>query len=238
MKYDFNMINNGPTIVFLHGWGVNRKIYNRIIDLIKFDCNYINIDLYGFGESSEPKDYFDVYEYAYQIFLLLKRCGIKRVILVGHSYGGRLSIILSSIFDIEIYRLVLTSSAGIVRFNLLTWLRVKTYKLCKYLYMHKIISRKFLDRFGSSDYNNATALMRRILSRVIRQDLRYLLKYISCETLLVWNKKDKDTPYWICKKLNKGIKKSLVVDYENGGHFTAFVNYNKFSKVLKHLCKN
>ena len=89
----------GPTVVLLHGWGLDKKAFSKIVNLINPKQSVLTLDFAGFGESDEPKDYYDTYEYTYHIFLFLKKINISEVVLVGHSFGGRVSIILSSIFN-------------------------------------------------------------------------------------------------------------------------------------------
>ena len=237
MHYEYNNTGSNSTVVFLHGWGLNGNSFNSIINRIK-NASILKVDFYGFGQSVQPKEYFDTYEYAYQIFLLLKKLNIKNIVLVGHSFGGRVAIVLSSVFNIKVRNLVLTSSAGINRFNLKTWLKIKWYKFLKVLKRMRIISDNKLSYSGSVDYKNADKLMRRILVNVVNQDLKYLLNDISAKTLLVWDKKDKDTPYYICKTLRGYINNSKVVLYNNGGHFVAFENINKFSSEINNILVN
>lgn len=233
MKYDLKYNNKkGHVIVFLHGWGLNRKVYNKIISCLYDDVNYLNIDLFGFGESNNPKEYFDVYEYAYQIFLLLKKLSITKIILVGHSFGGRLAIILSSVYRLEIKALVLTSSAGLNRFSLIRWFKVNKYKFYKKLVGLKLLNKSALNKFGSRDYVDCNDILRGVFVRVVNEDLSYLLSNINIKTYLVWDKKDRDTPYWICSNLNRCINNSRVVLYDYGGHFVAFENFRKFANLL------
>lgn len=236
LHYKFNNIGSETTVVFLHGWGLSGNSFNSIISRLN-RVNVLKVDLYGFGESSEPREYFDAYEYAYQIFLLLKELKLNEVVLVGHSFGGRLSIILSSVFGINVKKLVLTSSAGINRFNIKTWGKIKWYKLIKFLNKLKIVSGKKLNNYGSVDYKNSSIVLKKVLIKVVKQDLRFLLENIVAKTLLVWDKKDKDTPYYICKVLYKNINNSEVVLYDKGGHFVAFKNINKFTNKLNNFVK-
>lgn len=230
MFYEYVEKKSEVTFVFLHGWGLNGDSFNKIINKL-LDASVLKIDLYGFGKSKMPKNYFDTYEYAYQIFLLLKKLNIRNIILVGHSFGGRLAILLSSVFDINILSCVLTSSAGLNRFSLIKWIRVRIYKVKKKIC--KLRGVELVDKnAGSLDYRNANEQLKRVLIRVVNQDLRMYLSKIKIKTLLVWDKRDRDTPYWMCKKLHKIIEKSKIITFESGGHFTAFYNTNKFAKLL------
>lgn len=225
ISYDINNNGSKKLYVLLHGWGMNRRCYNRFINLIKDSS--ITFDLPGHGDSGDPYDYFDTYEYAYQIFLCLQEFGDREIVLVGHSFGGRLALLLSSVFKINIVEMILASSAGINKFSITKFIKVRIYKVCKWFVNKKVLPRKVLLHFGSGDYINANPLLRRILVRVVNQDLRLFLCNIKCFTLLVWDRRDKVTPYWICKKISKCIVGSKIVLFARGGHFVFFCNESK-----------
>ena len=65
-----------------------------------------------------------------------------------------------------------------------------------------------------------------------------MLKNISAEVYLVWDKKDSETPYWICKKIHKLTRQSKIITYYNGGHFAAFNNANKFALLINGIVGN
>lgn len=237
IHYEYKNFSSKKTVVFLHGWGLDGDSFNSIIKRVKA-ISTVKIDLCGFGLSDKPKEYFDTYEYAYQIFLLLKKLKVKNIVLVGHSFGGRLAIVLSSKFNINVEYLILTSSAGINKFNLKVWFKIKFYKILKCLNKFNLISNKFVECCGSTDYKNASKLMQKILTKVVNQDLKFLLKFIVAKVLLVWDKKDRDTPYFICKTINKHVKQSKIILYNKGGHFVAFCNINKFTELLNKVVVN
>ena len=67
-NYIFNYIEKDTTIVFLHGWGQN-------IEMMK------------------PLDVYEYIDYLKELFECL---GLNKIIIVGHSLGGRLGIVYSS----------------------------------------------------------------------------------------------------------------------------------------------
>jgi len=227
-----------PTIVMLHGWGMTKECFDIIIENINPKYQKLTLDFFGFGNSSEPYDYYDTYEYAYSIYILLCKLNINDIVLVGHSFGGRVAIILSSIFNIKIHNLILTSSAGINKFSLLKWLKVRIYKLKRWLNNHIKHVNFNLFNSGSEDYKSLNMLMKKVFVRVVNQDLKYLAKNININTLLVWDKKDNITPFYICKKLKTLINKSNIVLYKHGKHFVFIKNYNKFSSIINNVIIN
>lgn len=233
LEYKFNRIYKSDIcIVFLHGWGMNKEIFDSIIAKMENPCDILTLDFFGFGMSSEPKKYFDTYEYAYHIFVLLKKLNIKKIILVGHSFGGRISLLLSSLFDVDIYAQILTSSAGINTLSIKKKINIFRYKFCKTLVKRRLLNPKYLDKFGSSDYKKCNANLRSVFVKVVNEDLKKYLKKISAQTILVWDKKDDTTPYKIAKILHKNILNSNMVLFQNGGHFTFLYNIDKFSKII------
>ena len=237
MNYEYKNNQSDNVLVFLHGWGCNKDYWNNIINALGDSCSYIKLDLYGFGDAKTPEDYFDTYEYAYRVFLVLKELGIDKIVLIGHSFGGRLSILLSSVFGLSIRHVVLTAAAGLNRFSFLKWLKIKNYKFCKFLVKHKVVSGRILKRFGSRDYQHAKDLLKHVLLKVVVQDLSFCLVKIYSPVVLYWGLKDKDTPFWMCKKFKNSIRQHVQVCLnKSAGHFVAFENYRKFATILLDLC--
>ena len=48
---------------------------------------------------------------------------------------------------------------------------------------------RFYRKFGSDDYKAAQGIMRKILVKVVNEDLKPLLKTIQAPTLLIWEMK-------------------------------------------------
>ena len=76
----------GPTVVLLHGWGLDKKAFSKIVNLINPKQSVLTLDFAGFGESDEPKDYYDTYEYTYHIFLFLNANESRIRMLTHHGY--------------------------------------------------------------------------------------------------------------------------------------------------------
>ena len=96
------------TIVLLHGWGQNIEMMKMIGDAFKDRFQILILDLPGYGKSSEPPFSWSVYDYVDMLHELLSKLNIKDIILIGHSFGGKISLAYSSKYDVK--KLVLFGS--------------------------------------------------------------------------------------------------------------------------------
>ena len=99
---DYNLISNGKNVIlFLHGWGLDKNSFDCVIKKIYSNISIMSLDFFGFGNSETPEKYFDTYEYAYHVFLLISELNFENLIIVGHSFGGRIAIILSAFLMVD-----------------------------------------------------------------------------------------------------------------------------------------
>ena len=106
----YNMIDNNAEKIFsfLHGWGSNKELMALAFNKVFCNYNHLYIDLPGFGAS--PNEVFlTTQDYANIISLFLQACNIAKEnrIIAGHSFGGKIALLLDS-------EIILLSSAGIL----------------------------------------------------------------------------------------------------------------------------
>lgn len=235
---------SGFPIVLMHGWGCNHSTLQSIQNIVESPhTRVINIDFPGFGESPEPADVWSVYDYADFIEKFLDKIGVTNPILLGHSFGGRIGIIIAS--RRQVRKLILTDAAGVKPRHSIKWyFKVYSYKLAKKIYpiiFGKKRAQKKIDKArakrGSSDYNNASDRMRAILSKCVNSDLCHLMPQIQAPTLLIWGEQDTATPLSDAKKMERLIPDSGLVSFPGCGHYAFLDNPFGFQKVLKEFLK-
>ncbi|WP_289762424.1 alpha/beta hydrolase [uncultured Duncaniella sp.] len=233
------------TVVMMHGWGCNHTTLASI-ERVALSCGYrvINVDFPGFGDSQEPNDVWGVEEYTRQIEALTKELGIKTPIMLGHSFGGRVGILYASRNQVE--KLILVDAAGIKpKRSLKYYWKVYSFKAIKrlmYLFLGKETAEKHLDarraKAGSSDYANASPMMRRILSKVVNEDLTDKLQHIKAPTLLIWGENDTATSLSDAKKMERLIPDAGLVSFPGCGHYSFLDNPMQFAAVLRSFLGN
>ena len=125
INYELFESEKDETIVFLHGWGQNIDMMKPLGNKFINDYNLLYIDLPGFGKSLEPDYPWTVYDYAKCINTIVNDLKLKKIVLVGHSFGGRIGLIYSSIYNVD--KLVCLASPYCKELNKLPF-KTKVYK--------------------------------------------------------------------------------------------------------------
>lgn len=221
-------------IVYLHGWGQNIQMMEPIANPFVNTNHLVIIDLPGFGASEEPKEAWTLDDYVDMIHELLKSLKIDNPNLVGHSFGGKLSLLYSTKYKTR--RIVLLASPYKVKQNPeSTKLKMlKKLKKVPILGNFADLAKKFM---GSTDYKNASPRMREILVKHVNTDLTDKLDKVKCPTLLIWGTADAAVPYEDAVELEKSIKDAGLVTYEGATHYAYLERLQQTINVLKSFIK-
>ncbi len=233
----------GDAVLLLHGWGCTHDIFAPLATLLSSQYKVYSFDFPGFGASQEPDTVWGVEEYTRMIEKFVADNNISNPALVGHSFGGRVSLLYSS--RNQTSRVVLVDAAGIKpKRSWRYYYKVYTYKAVRWLctaLLPKDKAEKMLNKFrknsGSSDYNNASPMMRRILSKVVNEDLKHVMPKIEAPVLLFWGNLDTATPLDDAKYMEKHIKDAGLVVAHGTGHFSFLENPGLFASVMKNFFK-
>ena len=230
----------GKDVLILHGWGASIPTMLPIHNHLKDRFKVYTLDLPGFGESDQPKEVWGSHDYADFVKKFMDEQGIKEVILIGHSHGGRISIVLSSSFPELVSQMILIDSAGIIaKRKPKYYFKVYSFKALKKMYglLFFYVDKekrleKFYKRFGSTDYKATDGIMRNIMVKVVNDNLESLLKDIKAQTLLVWGRDDEDTPVYMGEIMEREIKGSGLIVLENAGHFSYIDQFQRFKLII------
>ena len=177
INYIYSDIKSDTTIVLLHGWGQCIEMMNPIKEIFKNKFNVLTIDFAGFGESEEPPYSWSVYDYTNCLRELIKYLNLKKIILIGHSVGGRIALIYTSKYKVE--KLVCFASPYCKEITKLP-LKNRIYKKLKKIRALNWLANILQKHVGSTDYKNASPIMKGVLVKTINQDLSEDIKKIQC----------------------------------------------------------
>ena len=231
INVNYEYINNKKenTLVFLHGWGQNIQMMLPIANSFVKDNNVLVVDLPGFGKTNEPPYAWELDKFVDMIHELLKFLKISNPILIGHSFGGKLSMIYASKYKVK--KLVLLSSPYKGEYKKIP-LKVKILKFLARVPGLRSLANYFKKRMGSTDYRNATPTMRAILDKNVNSDVTENLKKITIPTIIIWGTADKTVSIDQAYEIEKLIKDSAVIPYEGMSHFAYLEDKQKTINII------
>ena len=229
----------GMPVILMHGWGCNHSTLKSIEAQLTPGFKVYNVDFPGFGGSNEPSAVWGVEEYTSLIEEFARQEHIESPILLGHSFGGRVGILFAS--RNKVHKLILVDAAGVKpRRSLRYYYKVYSYKAIKHALLFFLGKKRgetalnsYRAKVGSSDYSNASPMMRAILSKVVNEDLKSVMPKIACPTLLIWGANDTATPLADAKIMEKLIPDAGLVSFDGVGHYSFLENPYQFAAVLK-----
>lgn len=226
-------------VVVLHGWGGRIESMTPILNCLAPRFRVVAIDLPGFGESPVPGGVWGTPDYATYVHDLIGQLGIDRTHLVGHSFGGKVSFYLATIYPDIVDKLVLTGSAGL-RFPPSNKARVRRAIGRTARGAGKLgppgrgLRDALYRRIASEDYRDAGAL-RPIFVKVVNEDFRALLPRVAASTLLIWGTNDDSTPLAHGEYMERLIPDAGLVTFEGAGHFAYLEEQERFCRVVRHF---
>lgn len=243
LHYDETGPADGRPVVLMHGWGCNFTTVRSIAAAIESGMHVYNLDLPGHGKSPEPPTVWGVDDYTRLVAGFIDLLGLEDPVLIGHSFGGRIAIMLSA--QRPLSKIMLVDAAGIKpKRPLKYYIKVYSFKAAKKILpvvLGKKRGKKAIEawrgRAGSADYRQSSPMMRNIMSKCINQDLTPLLPSIKAETLLVWGGKDTATPLRDAKLMDRRIPGAGLVCFPDAGHYSFLDEAAQFRAVAREFFK-
>ena len=231
LKINYIQYGEGKDILLLHGWGQNIEMMKPIGDNLCNNFKITILDFPGFGESEEPKEKWNIEKYSLLLEKFIKKLNIKKPIVMGHSFGGRVGIHYSSKNPIE--KLVLFGSPCI-RIQEKLSIGVKILKKLKTLPGMNGIGEYMKKFIGSRDYKAASPVMRQTLVNVVNEDLSRYAREIEEPTLLIWGDHDTEAPVSDAKELEKIMVDAALIILP-GTHYAYLENLPRVVAILNNF---
>lgn len=156
----------------------------------------VAIDLPGFGASPLPSQAGGARWYAELVAPLLREVSDQPVIVVGHSFGGRVATVLAASHP-ELVRGVLLTGVPLVRrgdSRRSPW----RYRALRALADRGVVREEWLERarqhYGSADYRATTGILRAVLVATVNESYEPELAVMQMPVALVWGEQDRDVP--------------------------------------------
>lgn len=228
-KVNANSFTKESDILFLHGYLSSGSSFFRQLDYFGRDFSVFAPDLKGFGTNSLMEKPYTLDNYIEEVEEYKYKNSLFKPHIIAHSFGGRIAIKACAKNKDFCNKLVLTGSAGLKPKPTLK----KKFKKSLFNLLKKFIPREKLSIFYSKDYLAVNDVMKESFKLITSEVLDEYLPYIDCKTLIINGEKDFETPVYMAKKLNQGIKNSQLILIKDAGHFCFIDKPNKFNVEVR-----
>ena len=224
-----------PALCFIHGFGESLRIWDPLQTALAADHRTVALDLWGFGASVRPDD-ITPRDWVCQVLGLLDALGIDRAVLIGHSLGGRVSLMCAREAPERVAGLVLCDAdwGQAPHGYLLAWALCRTPLLGLLLgklranpaHLHRLLTV-----FGTPSFHpdfealhralrvrGTTASWRALGSAPPWRDVRGLPEAVHCPALVIHGHDDPIVPLWAGEALARRLHAGLQV-IPHCGHF-------------------
>ena len=254
VKLHVTDLGEGKTVVLIHGWPLSDAMYEyQYQDLVQKGFRVVGITLRGFGKSDKPYGKYNYDVYADDIKVVLDKLNIKDATLGGFSMGGAIAIHYVAKYNAaHVSKLALFGAAAPV------WTKRDDYPFgfskedVNGLIALSLTNRpQLLENFGKIFGATETALpvglgnwlgainleaspyaTTQSLIALRETDLRSELSKIKIPTAIFHGVKDKICEFALAEQMQKGIKNSYIVRFENSGHGLFLEEKEKFNDEL------
>ncbi|MEZ5281490.1 MAG: alpha/beta hydrolase [Acidimicrobiales bacterium] len=211
-----------PRVLALHGWSRTHADFDGVLsggDRPAIDA--IALDLPGFGASPTPTQAWGAADYARQIAPILDEMKLP-VVVVAHSFGGRVAVNLAQQRPAAIAGLVLTG-VPLLRRQGSANKSPLAFRIGKRMHKLGLVPDTKMEelrtRYGSADYRAASGVMRDILVKAVNESYEEQLAAISCPVDLVWGDDDTAAPADIATRAETMLHDCHLTVVGDADHF-------------------
>lgn len=238
-------LSGKPTVVLLHGFGAAMESWSDIHPMIVARYPVLRMDLKGFGMSSKPKDSrYSARDQADAVIGVLRKLNLRRVVLVGHSFGGAVTfatylklraegdqrIVALGFIDPAVYDQPLPFFIAALQSSFTRWLMF-TFTTADWradIVLQKVYANdsvrtaervrryaKFMDLPGAHHSFAKTA------EQIVPRDAAELeaqLKTIGVPALALWGEEDKIVPIEYGRRMRADVPGIHYFTFPNTGH--------------------
>lgn len=227
LEINYKISGIGPVVLILHGWGGSSDSWLEVEDfLVRNNYFVVAPDLPGFGKSPPPPKAWGIQDYSDFVFEFAKKLNLNRFFLLGHSFGGRISIKFSGQHPEMLKGLILCDAAGIrIEPDIKTKTILAATRVGNVLFSHHLFS-VIKERFRNvlylvlrnKDYVKADGVMRETIKKALGENLLSELPKIKVRTLIIWGEADQLVPLKCAYVFNKKIDGSQIRVMPKIGH--------------------
>jgi len=245
-SYSLNQVNEKNPIVFIHGVGLTKEIWEPQINFFK-NYNTLVYDLLGHGETPLKKSKISFEDFTEQLVRLIKELNINKIHLVGFSLGALIARHFASEHSDKLSSLIIHGSIYKRTEDQIRVVknRLEVAKMDKPASKQAALRRWLSDEFSKKNpdiYKKIYSILEKnkrldflkcyeIFVNYIDDD--NMLKKINVNTLITTGENDVGSTPEMSKNLNNIIQNSKFIEIKKGKHLCSIECANDVNIIFK-----
>ena len=200
----------GPVrVVWLHGWARRGDDFTLAAsELADRGIASVTLDLPGFGASPPPEVAGGARHYAELVIPTLREIASEPLILVGHSFGGRVATVIASAHP-ELVRTLVLTGVPLLRLEPASKSPF-AYRLLRWLHAKRVVSDQRIEaarqKYGSTDYRRAEGVMREVVVANVNESYEKELSTIQTPVVFLWGENDSVVPTLVAQRASSMLQ--------------------------------
>jgi 3-oxoadipate enol-lactonase len=240
--------DNAPTIIFIHGFPLNKTMWDKQVELLKTDFRVITYDIRGHGESDAGNDPFSIDLLVSDLIGFMNVLEIEKASICGLSLGGYIALNAIENYPERFEALVLCDTNCISDSQEVKEKRIATVESIIKDGVHKYAVASIPNLFAPESLKlkvtevasvknmilntSELVLCSTLLALASRLETCSKLSEINVPVLILVGDKDILTPPAAAKGMHKKIKNSTLEVIEHAGHLSNLENPELFNHHL------
>jgi pimeloyl-ACP methyl ester carboxylesterase len=234
----------GIPVIFLHGYTDSWQSFNQVLSLLPPSVHAYAVSLRGHGGSDRPKKGYNPADLALDIADLTNELQTGPAIIVGHSMGATVAQRFALDYPYMTKALVLVASFASFKSNPgiseLQGLINKMEDPIDTAFVHEFqkstsfrpLEPGILQTYVHESLKVPAHVWKAVAQETLSVDYSKELREVYAPALIIWGDKDSFCPESDQYILNKAIKKSTLLKYDNIGHAVQWEAPERFTKDL------
>jgi len=253
VKLYYELHGKGETVVFLNGILANTLSWMYQLPFFSKQFQVLLLDFRGQGKSEKPHASYPMDIHADDLKALLDYLKVKKVNLVGISFGAEVALIFATKYPKMLKSLVVACAVShvdsAVKAKAERWLIAARLRSGKYLF-ELVYPDVFSDDFilKKWDFISSTApfydtsvdidAFSELLKSFMQLNITPNLSKIKTPTLVIAAEKDKIKPLQYSKIIHSKIAGSKLVKIKGAGHTVIWEKPEEFNNLVFDFIKN
>jgi pimeloyl-ACP methyl ester carboxylesterase len=239
---------NSPTIIFIHGFPLNKSMWKKQVEILKENYRVIAYDIRGHGNTDVGNDNFSIELFVNDLLSLMDTLKIDKTILCGFSMGGYIALNAIENYPERFIALLLCDTNCTEDKPEAKEKRMKAIESIKEKGLEQYAEeslKKLFAPISFSKHIEEIAIAREMIMKTSKQSLYKTLHAlterketcsklheIKVQVLIMVGKEDEITPPDVALMMHEKIKDSIIHIVDNAGHLSNMENSREFNNQL------